>query len=240
MEEIIAFFNEILHKVFSPDFFKLWNAGMLQRAIWETIYLTFASTFFSYIFGLPLGLLLNITDDGGIKPVKWLNRALGFIVNIFRSIPFIILMVAMLPVARLVVHKSTGNGAMIVMLVIAATPYIARMVESSIKEVGAGVIEAAHAMGTPTFKIITKVLIPEAKPSLIVGGVISIVTILGYSAMAATIAAGGLGSIAILYGHQRTNPDITWFACILIIIIVQIIQTVGMKVAHKTDKRINK
>lgn len=226
--------------MFSEMFIKLWENGNITLAVWETVYMTLVSTAFSYLFGLPLGILLSVTDDGGIKPVKWFNSTLGFIVNIFRSIPFIILLVALLPVAKLIVGKTTGNGAMIVMLVIAATPYIARMVESSIKEVGAGVIEAAQAMGTPTFKIITKVLIPEAKPSLIIGAVISTVTILGYSAMAATIAAGGLGGIAILYGHQRTNPDIIWVACILIVIIVQIIQTVGMRIAHKTDKRINK
>lgn len=224
----------------SEMFMKLWESGDFQLAIWETVYMTLVATFFSYLFGLPLGIILSVTDDGGIKPVKWLNRVLGFIVNIFRSIPFIVLMVAMLPVAKFIVGRSIGNGAMIVMLIIAATPYIARMVESSIKEVGAGVIEAAQAMGTSTFKIIYKVLIPEAKPSLIVGAVISIVTILGYSAMASTIAAGGLGAIAIIYGHQRTNPDIIWIACILIVIIVQIIQTVGMRIAHKTDKRINK
>ena len=224
----------------SEMFMKLWESGTFQTAIWETIYMTLTATAFSYLFGLPLGIVLSVTGSGGIKPVKWLNTTLGFIVNIFRSIPFIVLMVAMLPVAKLVVGRSIGNGAMIVMLVIAATPYIARMVESSIKEVGAGVIEAAQAMGTPTFKIITKVLIPEAKPSLIVGAVISVVTILGYSAMASTIAAGGLGAIAIIYGHQRTNPDITWISCIIIVIIVQIIQTVGMRIAHKTDKRINK
>ncbi len=224
----------------SEMFIKLWENGVFTKAIWETVYMTLGATLISYILGLPLGVLLSVTSEGGIKPVKWLNTAVGFVVNIFRSIPFIILLVALLPVAKLVVGKTTGNGAMIVMLVIAATPYIARMVESSIKEVGAGVIEAAQAMGTPTLKIITKVLIPEAKPSLIIGAVISTVTILGYSAMAATIAAGGLGSMAIIYGHQRTNPDITWIACIVTVIIVQVIQTVGMKIAHKTDKRINK
>lgn len=226
--------------MFSEMFIKLWESGNFVKAIWETIYMTFGATAISYIFGLPLGVLLCITDTNGIKPIKWLNSILGFIVNIFRSIPFIILLVAFLPVAKLVVGRTTGNSAMIVMLVIAATPYVARMVESSIKEVNSGVIEAAQAMGTPTFKIITKVLIPEAKPSLITGAVISTVTILGYSAMAATIAAGGLGGIAILYGHQRSNPDIIWISCIITVIIVQIIQSVGMKISHKTDKRINK
>ena len=151
--------------------------------------------------------------------------------------PFIILMVAMLPVAKLVVGKSLGNSAMIVTLVIAATPYIARMVESSIKEVNHGVIEAAQSMGATNFQLIYKVLIPEAKPSLIIGAVISTVTVLGYSAMAGTIGGGGLGMIAITYGHQRSNPDIIWVSVVLIVIIVQVIQEVGMRIAHKTDKR---
>ena len=151
--------------------------------------------------------------------------------------PFIILMVAMLPVAKFIVGTSLGNKAVIVTLVIAAAPYVARMVESSIKEVDKGVIEAAEAMGTPRFQIITKVLIPEAKPSLITGAVISMVTVLGYSAMAATIGGTGLGQIAIVYGHQRFNQDIIWFAALLCIIIVQVIQEVGMYIVRKTDKR---
>jgi len=169
-----------------------------------------------------------------------LNKILSVFVNIFRSIPFIILMVAMLPVAKLLVGTSIGNKAMIVTLVIAAAPYVARMVESSLKEVDAGVIEAAQAMGSSNFQIITKVLIPEAKPSLIIGAVISTVTILGYSAMSATIGGTGLGQIAIVYGHQRFKDDIIWICMVLIVIIVQIIQEVGMLIARKTDKRIRK
>ena len=160
-----------------------------------------------------------------------------FIYHYFASVPFIILMVAMLPVAKFIVGTSLGNKAVIVTLVIAAAPYVARMVESSIKEVDKGVIEAAEAMGTPRFQIITKVLVPEAKPSLITGAVISMVTVLGYSAMAATIGGTGLGQIAIVYGHQRFNQDIIWFAALLCIIIVQVIQEVGMYIVRKTDKR---
>ena len=221
-------------------FYKLWNNGLIQLGIWETVYMTFISSFFAYVIGLPLGVILNITDVGGIAPKPKLNKILGFIVNFFRSIPFIILMVAMLPVARFIVGTALGNKAVIVMLVIAAAPYIARMVESSLKEVNAGVIEAAQSMGANNFQIITKVLIPEAKPSLITGAAISIVTILGYSAMAATIGGTGLGQIAIIYGHQRSNGDITWICVFLTVIIVQIIQEVGTFIAHKTDKRINK
>lgn len=219
---------------------QLIEKGVLQKGIWETVYLTFISAFFSYIIGLPLGVLLNVTSSDGIKPVPWLNKILGFIVNIFRSIPFVILMVAMLPVAKLVVGTSLGNKAMIVTLIIAAAPYVARMVESSIKEVDKGVIEAAQSMGTSNFKIICKVLIPESKPSLLVGAVISLVTILGYSAMAGTIGGGGLGMIAINYGYQRFNNDIIWVCVVLTIIIVQLIQEFGMMLARKTDKRINK
>lgn len=217
---------------------KLWANGILQLGIWETIYMTLLSTLFSYGIGLPLGIILSVTDKNGIHPMPWLNRILGFIVNIFRSIPFIILMVAMLPVAKFVVGTSLGNKAMIVTLVLAAAPYVARMVESSIKEVNAGVIEAAQAMGSSSFQIIWKVLIPEAKPSLITGSVISMVTILGYSAMAGTIGGGGLGQIAITYGYQRSKNDIIWICILLIIIIVQVIQEVGTRIAHKTDKRI--
>ena len=219
---------------------QLWDKGILQKGIWETIYLTFISAFFAYLFGLPLGLLLNITDKDGIHPIVWLNKILGIIVNIFRSIPFVILMVAVLPAAKLVMGTGLGNKAMIFTLIVAAIPYVARMAESSLKEVDRGVIEAAQAMGTSSFKIVYKVLIPESKPSLIVGAVISLVTILGYSAMAGTIGGGGLGMIAINYGYQRFNNDIVWICVLLTVIIVQLIQEVGMFIASKTDKRINK
>ena len=223
--------------MFSEMFMKLWENGIIQRGIWETVYMTVISSLIAYVIGLPLGVVLNVTDQEGIRPVHWLNRILGLVVNFFRSIPFIILMVAMLPVARLIVGVSLGNQAKIVMLVIAAAPYVARMVESSLKEVNAGVIEAAQSMGTNNLQIIWKVLLPEAKPSLIVGAVISMVTILGYSAMAATIGGTGLGQIAVSYGHQRFNPDVTWCCVFLTVIIVQIIQEVGTWIAHKTDKR---
>ncbi len=224
--------------MFSEMFYKLWNNGLIQMGIWETLYMTLISSAIAYLIGLPLGVVLTVTDEGGIHPIRWLNRALGLIVNFFRSIPFVILMVAMLPVAKLIVGTSLGNKAMIVMLIIAAAPYVARMVESSVKEVGSGVIEAAQSMGASNFQIIRKVLLPEAKPSLILGAVISMVTILGYSAMASTIGGTGLGQIAIIYGHQRSNNDITWICVFLTVIIVQIIQEVGTHIAHRTDKRI--
>ena len=218
-------------------FYKLWENNLIQLGIWETIYMTLISSLIAYLIGLPLGIILTVTDDKGIYPIKWLNRSLGLIINFFRSIPFIILMVAMLPVAKLIVGKSLGNSAMIVMLIIAAAPYVARMVESSVKEVNGGVIEAAHSMGANNFQIVWKVLLPEAKPSLILGAVISMVTILSYSAMASTIGGTGLGQIAIIYGHQRSNDDITWICVFLTVIIVQVIQELGNYIAHKTDKR---
>ena len=224
----------------SGDLIQLWDKGVLLQGIWETIYLTFISSFVAYVFGLPIGVLLTVTDKGGIHPIPWLNKIIGILVNIFRSIPFIILMVACLPAAKVIVGTSLGNKAMIVMLVIAAIPYVARMTESSFKEVDKGVIEAAQAMGSSTFKIIYKVLIPEAKPALMVGAVISLVTILGYSAMAGTIGGGGLGMIAISFGYQRFNNDIVWICVLLTVIIVQLIQEFGMLIARKADKRINK
>lgn len=222
----------------SDMFNKIVETGVLQLAIWETVYMTLLSTVIAYVIGLPVGILLSVTDKDGICPIAWLNKVIGFLVNILRSIPFIILMVALLPAAKLVVGTSIGNKAMIFTLVVAAAPYIARMVESSIKEVDKGVIEAAQAMGTSSFGIITKVLVPEARPSLIIGAVISTVTILGYSAMAGTIAAGGLGAVAITYGYQRSKYDIIWVCMLLIIVIVEIIQEFGMRLAMKTDKRI--
>ena len=224
--------------MFSNLFYQLVEQGVLIRGIWETVYMTLLSTLVAYLIGLPIGIVLNITGKGGLHPIRWLNTALGFLVNIFRSIPFIILMIAMLPVARVLVGTSLGNKAMVVMLIIAAAPYVARMVESSLQEVKPGVIEAAQAMGASDSVIIWKVLIPEAKPALITGAVISTVTILGYSAMAGTISGGGLGQIAINYGYQRSNNDIIWVCVVLTVIIVQIIQSVGMRVAHKVDKRI--
>lgn len=219
---------------------QLLDNGVLQLGVFETIYMTFISTFFSYLIGLPLGIFLSITEKGGICALPWLNKLLGFVVNIFRSIPFVILMIAVLPAAKLIVGTSLGNKAMIVTLIIAAIPYVARMVESSIKEVDRGVIEAAQSMGTSSFKIVFKVLIPEAKPSLLVGSVISLVTILGYSAMAGTIGGGGLGMIAITYGYQRFNNDIVWICVLLTVIIVQLIQEAGAYIARRTDKRISK
>lgn len=223
--------------MFSEMFNDLWSHGLILKGIWETIYMTFLSTFIAYLIGLPLGVILNVTSDSGLSPNKVVNKILGFIVNFLRSIPFIILMVAFLPVAKTIVGTSLGNRAMIVMLVVASAPYIARLVEGSLKEIDYGKIEAARSMGAPDIKIITKVILPESRPSLLNGAVIASITILGYSAMASTIGGTGLGQIAIIYGHQRSNPDVTWVCVFLMVIIVIVIQECGLLLVRKIDKR---
>lgn len=212
--------------------------GLLLTGIYETLYMVIVSTLISYILGIPLGLILNITDKDGICENRVINSVLGFIINFLRSIPFIILLIAILPFTRAVVGTTIGSTATIVPLVAAAAPFVARMVESSLKEVDGGVIEAAKAMGSTPFQIIYKVLLPEAKPSLIVGAAIAITTILGYSAMAGFTGGGGLGAIAINYGYYRYQENVMFITVILLVIIVQIFQEAGMRIAKKSDKRI--
>ena len=211
---------------------------LLLQGTLETIYMTLVSTLIAYILGLPLGVLLSVTDKNGIKPMKAVNAVLGFVINFLRSVPFIILLVAIIPFTRFLVGTSLGSTATIVPLVVSAAPFIARMVESSIKEVDGGVIEAAQSMGASPFEIVMKVLLPEAKPSLIVGSAIAVTTILGYSAMAGFVGGGGLGTIGINYGYYRYQNDIMLVSVVLLVIIVQLLQEIGMFVAKRTDKRI--
>jgi len=218
----------------------MWDESMLSmllQGIGETLYMTLASTFFAYVIGLPLGILLVTTAKGGIRPCEWLFKTLDVIVNITRSIPFLILLVAVLPFTRLVVGTTLGSTATIVPLTLAAAPFIARIVESSIKEVDVGVIEAAQSMGASSMQIIWKVMLPEARPSLIVGSAIATTTILGYSAMAGFVGGGGLGTIAINYGYYRYQNDIMFVTVVLLVIIVQVLQGIGMKAAGLSDKR---
>ncbi|MBQ2706373.1 MAG: ABC transporter permease [Agathobacter sp.] len=210
---------------------------IMSGGIVESLYMTVVSTVLAYLFGIPIGVVLFITDKGGIAENKNVNSVLGIVVNLLRSVPFIILLVAILPFTRFVVGTTIGATATIVPLVVAATPFVARMVESSLKEVDGGVIEAALSMGSNNWQIITKVLIPEAKPSLIVGSTIAITTILGYSAMAGFVGGGGLGAIGINYGYYRYQEDIMLITVILLVIIVQVFQETGMRIATKTDKR---
>lgn len=218
----------------------MWNSQiviMLLEGIRDTVYMTLASTLLGYVFGLPMGILLAVTDREGIHPNALCYKILDVIANIVRSIPFLILLILLIPFTRALVGKSYGSTATIVPLVIAAAPFIARMVESSLKEVDAGVIEAARSMGAGTFTIIVKVLLVEARTSLIVGSTIALGTILGYSAMAGTVGGGGLGDIAIRYGYHRYQADIMFVTVILLIILVQMFQTIGMKAASRVDKR---
>ena len=211
---------------------------MLIDGTRDTLYMTLVATLFGYVIGLPVGILLTVTDKEGIHPNAIVYRILDFIVNIMRSIPFLILLILVIPLTRLIVGKSYGSSATIVPLVIAAGPFIARMVESSLKEVDKGVIEAAQSMGAGTGTIIWKVLLAEARTSLLVGVTIVIGTVLGYSAMAGVVGGGGLGDIAIQYGYYRYQTDIMLITIVILVALVQILQAVGMLISRKLDRRI--
>lgn len=210
---------------------------MIVEGIRDTLYMTLVSTLFGYLLGLPMGITLAVTDKNGIKPNAVVYKILDVIANIVRSIPFLILLILIIPFTRFLVGKSYGSTATIVPLTIAAAPFIARMVESSLNEVDKGVIEAAQSMGAGTFTIIWKVLLVEARTSILVGATIATGTILGYSAMAGTVGGGGLGDIAIRYGYYRYQTDIMIVTVILLVVLVQIFQTVGMKLSNRLDKR---
>lgn len=207
-------------------------------AIWETLYVTVLSTFFAIVIGLPLGVLLVIGEENGILPLpKWLMRTLNVIINLLRSVPFLILMIMVFPLTRLIVGTVVGTMATVVPLVIAAFPFISRLVESSLREIDPNTIEAAQSMGATPMQIVTKVMIPESVPSLISNATIAITTILGYSAMSGIIGGGGLGKIAINYGYYRYKTLVMILAVILLIVLVQVFQSVGTKLATKSDKR---
>ena len=211
---------------------------LIRNGIGETLCMVFISTFVSYLIGIPLGILLVVTDKDGIRPVPVLPQVVGVIINLLRSVPFLILLIMMIPVTRTIVGTSLGWKAVVPPLVAAAAPYIARMVESSFKEIDAGVIEAAKSMGASTMQIVWKVLLPEAKPSLLIGAAISTTTILGYSAMAGAVGGGGLGGIAINYGYYRYETDMMFLTVAILVIIVQVIQEIGVRLARVSDKRI--
>ena len=211
------------------------NLPMLLEGSWETLYMTFVSALFAYIIGLPLGVTLIVTDKAGLHPMKTLNTILGWVVNVGRSIPFVILMLVLAPFTRLIVGKAFGTTATIVPLVIAAAPFVARMVEQSLKEIDAGVVEAARTMGATDMQIIMKVLLPESVPSLIRG--VAVITLVGYSAMAGALGGGGLGDIAVRYGMHRYEYDVMILTLVVIIIIVQVIQVIFDLMAKRIDKR---
>ena len=210
---------------------------MLLTGLRETVFMVALSSLLSYLIGIPLGILLIVTDKDGIQPNGLINTVLGVIINLMRSVPFIIMLLAALPLTRFIVRTTLGPKAVVVPLVLAAAPYIARMVESSLKEVGAGVVEAAKSMGASNFQIVRKVMLPEAKPSLLMGAAISITTILGYSTMAGFVGGGGLGTLAITYGYYRYQPDVMLVPVVVLVIIVQLIQESFLWMARHADKR---
>lgn len=218
------------------SFFEQYGA-LLAQGTAETLIMTIASTLFADLIGIPLGVLLVVTSPGGLKPHRVVNAVLGWIVNIGRSIPFIILLVALIPVTRLLVGTSLGVPGAIVPLVVAAAPFVGRMVEQSLSEVDAGLVEAAQSFGASTRQIVLKVLLRESLPSLVRGASITFVTLFGYAAMAGMVGAGGLGDIAIRYGYQRYNTEVMVAAVVLCIVLVQVFQTVGDKAARIVDKR---
>ncbi len=210
---------------------------MVVEGIFVTLYMTLATTFMGYVLGLPMGIALVITAPKGLRPNKIIYKVLDVVVNVVRSFPFLILLIVIQPLTRIIVGKSYGPTATIVPLTLSAAPFIARMVESSLLEVDHGVIEAAQSMGANLWTIIWKVMIGEAKTSLIVNVTIALGTILGYSAMAGIVGGGGLGDIAIRYGYYRYDSSIMWVTVVLLIVLVQLMQYVGMKLSKKLDKR---
>lgn len=212
--------------------------NVLTDGVWDTLVMVVISTAFAYLIGLPLGVALILTQPHGIRPHRGVYRVLDWIVNIGRSVPFIILMVAIMPFTRMVVGTTIGVKGAIVPLVVSAAPFIARMVETSLAEVDAGVVEAAQSMGASRLQIVWKVYLPEAVPSLILGASISIITLLGYTAIAGAVGAGGLGDLAIRYGYQRNVPSMMLATVVLIIVLVQIIQSLFSWLSTKMDKRL--
>ena len=211
----------------------------LLFAIWETMYVTVIATFFSYVIGLPLGVITVVGEPGGVLPLpRPVMAVLNFVINILRSVPFLILMVVVIPVSRFFVGTSIGTTATIVPLIVAAFPFVARLVEASLREVDAGVVEAALSMGCSPFQVITKVMIPESRPSLISGFTTAFITILSYGAMAGAIGGGGLGSMALMLGYQRRMYIIMYVSVLVLVILVQIFQSIGSRATIRSDKRL--
>lgn len=219
--------------MFTVEFWKMTGQGL-----WETFYMVGLSTVLSYLIGLPLGLVLAVTDGEGLRPNAPVNQLLGTVVNLLRSVPFLIMVFLLMALTRLIVGTTVGSKAMLVPLVISAFPFVARLVEGSAREVDRGVIEASVSMGASLWQIVTKVILPETKPALLSGATIATTTILAYSAMAGIVGGGGLGAIAINYGYYRKEAVIMWVQVVILVLLVQIIQGVGNHIANRTDKRI--
>ncbi len=205
---------------------------ILLPGLWDTLYMVLISTLFAVIIGFLPAIIIVITDDKGLKPNRYVNKILDFIINLLRSFPFIILMIAIFPLTKLIVGTTIGKNAAIVPLTIGAAPFVARVIESALKEVDSGIIEAAKAFGASTTQIIFKVMLKEALPSIVLGITLTVISVIGYSAMAGTIGAGGLGDIAVRYGYQRFKTDIMIYTVIILILVVQIMQSIG-NIAYK-------
>lgn len=212
--------------------------ALMAQGTWDAIVMTVLSTLFAYVIGIPVGVLLVLTEPEGLHPHRIFNSVLGWIVNIMRSIPFIILIVFMIPFTRAIVGTSLGVGVAIVPLTVSAAPFVARMVEQSLAEIDGGLVEAAQSFGASTWQIISKVLLPESMPSLVRGLSITFITLFGFVAMAGTVGAGGIGDIAIRYGYQRYQDDVMVVAIVLCVIIVQIAQSICSAIARKIDHRV--
>ena len=211
---------------------------MTAQGLWETFYMVVLSTLLSYIIGLPLGLVLAVTDSQGLRPNAPVNKVLGTIVNLLRSVPFLIMIFLLVGLTRLITGTTVGSKAIIVPLVVSAFPFVARLVESSVREMDRGTIEAAQSMGASLLQVVVKVILPESRPSLISGATTATVTILCYSAMAGIVGGGGLGAIAINYGYYRKETVTMWVQVIILVLLVQIVQGVGNRLASRMDKRI--
>lgn len=237
-----------------PDFFAsftILSPGLLEEidyllrhiplAVWETIYTTVLSTALAYLIGLPLGVLLVTGEEGGIAPLpRWLMRVINVVVNLLRSVPFLILMVLVIPLSRLILNTSVGTAATIVPLVVAAFPFVSRLVEGSLREMDKGVVEASQSMGCSPMQIVKKVLLPECRPSLLTGFTTAFITVLSYGAMAGAIGGGGLGMLALNYGFQRRHVFSMWVAVIVLVVLVQIFQSVGTRLSLRSDKRVTR
>ncbi|MGI6081635.1 MAG: methionine ABC transporter permease [Limnochordia bacterium] len=224
---------DFLQGIFNPM-----TRSLILQGLQETLYMVGLSLVLSELIGIPLGIALVITGPNHLWPCRWLNQVLGTIVNIGRSIPFIILLVAIIPFTRFIVGTSIGTAAAMVPLTVAAIPFVARLVESSLLEVDGGVIEAAQAMGASKWQIIRKVLLPEALPSLMLGATITAINLIGYSAMAGAVGGGGLGDLAIRYGYQRFRADIMFATVLVLVVLVQVLQALGNRLARRLDHRV--
>ena len=235
--------NQFL-KAFEPDKLQeAWHVFVTEfpLGLWETVYVTVLATLFAIVIGLPLGILLVTGDENGIRPMpKPLMKVINVIINFLRSVPFLILIVMVIPLTRAIVGTSIGSVASIVPLVVAACPFVARLVESSLRELDPNIIEMAQSMGASTMQIVLRVMLPESVPSLVSNFTLAITTILGYTAMSGAMGGGGLGKIAINYGYSRYKYAVLYLAVIVLVLLVQLFQTVGTRLAAKLDKRIKK